>query len=177
MVTWCLNIDTITHSRLLQFKKSQNYEPQCKFLHMQFSSNEKPTLCMKTFPKSQAYHDTLTNHFMYIKYFHIMTWTVCSIIITWKKYQDKSHHLQHFADCILINDSTMTMWTCSKFCEEFLPICGNWQPCTLCPSMLFLPKYIYSSKITWVIDLLVFQSPITKDTLGTEVKQFVSKKF
>ena len=33
-------------------------------------------------------------------------------------------------------------------------------------SMLFSPKYIYCSRITWVIDLLIFESPIMKKVLG-----------
>ena len=36
-------------------------------------------------------------------------------------------------------------------------------------SMLFLPKYIYCSKITKVIDILAFQNSILKDALGTEI--------
>ena len=35
--------------------------------------------------------------------------------------------------------------------------------------MLFLPKYIYCSKITKVIDILAFQNSILKDALGTEI--------
>ena len=36
-------------------------------------------------------------------------------------------------------------------------------------SMLFLPKYIYFSKVTEIINLLIFQSPITKDAFWTEI--------
>ena len=38
-------------------------------------------------------------------------------------------------------------------------------------SMLLLPKYIYCSKITKVIDILAFQSSIIKDSFETEIKQ------
>ena len=49
----------ITYSRFSSSKESQNYETKRKFLHMQFSCNEKPTLCRRTCPKSQANCDAL----------------------------------------------------------------------------------------------------------------------
>ena len=56
---------------------------------MQFSCNEKPTLCIKACPKSQANYDTLTYRFMHIKCYCILTFEiVCSVIITQEKYSD-----------------------------------------------------------------------------------------
>ena len=90
MVTWCLNTDTLKYSRLSPFKESQNYKTKCKFLHMQFSSNEKPTFCIKTFLslKQIMMHLQITLHTLSV--FTPWLQTVCRVIITWKKYPDNS---------------------------------------------------------------------------------------
>ena len=68
-----LKHDTITYHRLSSSKESENYKTQNKILRMQFSCKEKPKLCIKICLKPQANYDTLTNHFLHGKYFHIMT--------------------------------------------------------------------------------------------------------